>query len=133
MTKQKMTKRYEAKLLRKIRIERARADKFKTRASDAEHRVVLMRRDLDNAFCRGSAAMMAGVYAAMDDDRVATWISERLLAARVRKPPFGLSVEEESSVVAETDEVLRKAGIEPFGGDEIVQYLRAHPPEGRQG
>lgn len=76
------------------------------------------------AFARGSAETMVAIYAAMPSDEIAQWISQRVMAGRVRRPPFNLSPDLEASAVAETQAILAKVGLDTFGPDDIVRMIR---------
>lgn len=104
--------------------EHKRAEKFKERLQKLSHELTAARRAIPEQFARGSAETMASVYACLPSDEVAMWLSQRMMASRKRKPPFGLSAEVEEAVRRETAAVLSKCGLDQDGPDDIVRMFQ---------
>ncbi len=110
-------------LERNIAVQRRRGDAFKAKLLKAKHQIVLERRKIDEAYCRGSAETMGGVYAALPSDEVAIWLSQAMMASRKKKPPFGLSPEIEAAARADAAAVLGKYGVSIDGPEDIIKEI----------
>lgn len=100
------------------------AEGLRAKNDDLRRTNTELRKAVTHQFARGSAEMLAGVMAAMPDDEVCLWISSRLLSARTRKPPFGLSGEVEDAMTPEVIAMLARCGIDSLGPTDIVNIIR---------
>ena len=95
--------------------DRKRADHFKAVSIKLRQRVRALEQEVKSArtsgFVNGSATTMAAVHDALNDGDLSLWISQRLLARRVKLPPFHLSPEKEAMVRAEVAALLKACRI----------------------
>jgi hypothetical protein len=81
-----------------------------TRIADLKTQVRILEQERGREYAEGSAKMLASVYAALGTLELNLWLSQKLLGARTRRPPFNLPPEIEADVRAEVAECLRRCG-----------------------
>ena len=91
-----------------------RAAHFKSLTIELRREVRKLQAELKAAhhsgFINGSAAMMAGVVAALNSDELEAWLGQRLMSCRTRRPPFNLSPASDAMVRREVAVLLEKCG-----------------------
>jgi hypothetical protein len=93
-----------------------RADHFKERARIANKENAALRRELRDVardqYVKGSAEATADAFAALGDEVLSMWLSQRMMARRgIKCPPYHLPPQVESAVRTEISAHLTKCGI----------------------
>jgi hypothetical protein len=118
-----MTLRKERAYLAQIAAKQRRGDRFKAQVHKLKREIVVERRKIAEAYCKGSAETMSSVYAALPSDEVAIWLSQAMMLSRKKKPPFGLSPEIEAAARADAAAILGKYGVSIDGPDDIIKEI----------
>lgn len=104
--------------------QRQRADHFKARLAVATKEVAKLRRELRDVardrYVEGSAVATADAFAALGDEILQMWLSQKMMARRgIRVPPYHLPPATEAMVRAEISAHLKKCGVASIRVEDI--------------